>query len=170
MSSSVEAETHGTFNNGKTAIGMKPALIPLDHKKPVTPLKTDNSTTEGFVNSGIKPKRSKTWDIKWHWLREKEDLEKLRVCWYKGKNNDVDYFTKHHPPIHHCQIRTWYIHTLYLLRTIPQTIRLCDGVLNQVPGTQSCIEYLKLIRERPQFRTDKCHTVRRLNCPRQIIM
>ena len=60
VSSAAEAEKCGTFNNGKIAIGMRPALITLDHKQPATPLKTDNSTTEGFVNSGMKPKRSKT--------------------------------------------------------------------------------------------------------------
>ena len=54
-----EAETCGTFNNGKTVIYMRQDLITLDHKKPATPLKTDNSTTEGFVNSGMKPKHSK---------------------------------------------------------------------------------------------------------------
>ena len=67
MSSAAEAETCGTFNNRKTAIGMRPDLILLDHKQPETPLKTENSTTEGFVDSGMKPKLSKTWDMKWHW-------------------------------------------------------------------------------------------------------
>ena len=38
-----EAETFGTFNNWKTAIGMRPTLITLDHEQPETPPKTDNS-------------------------------------------------------------------------------------------------------------------------------
>ena len=37
--SEAEAETCETFNNGKMDIGMRPALIILDHEKPVTPLK-----------------------------------------------------------------------------------------------------------------------------------
>ena len=120
---------------------MQPYLITLDHEQPATPPKTDNSTTEGFVNSGIKPKRSKTWDMKWHWLREKYGIEKLILYWYKGTNNDADYFTKHHPPIHHCQMRPWYIHTSNLVRKIPQTIRLCEGVLNWVRVTQYRVNY-----------------------------
>ena len=59
VSSADEAETCGTLNNGKTAIGMRPALIVLNHKKTATTLKTDNSITKGFVNLGMKPKRSK---------------------------------------------------------------------------------------------------------------
>ena len=80
---------------------MRVDLIALDRKQLTTPLKTKKYMTEGFVNSGIKPKRSKTWDMKWHWFRDKELLMKLRVYWGRGTNNDAGYFTKHHPPIHH---------------------------------------------------------------------
>ena len=76
----------------------------LDHKQPATPLKTENYATEGFVNLGMNPKHSKTWDIKLHWFRDKELLEKLRAYRYIGTMNDDDYFTKHHPPIHHLQM------------------------------------------------------------------
>ena len=79
VSSAAESEICGTLNNGKTDIVMRPALITLDQKQPATTLKTDNQTTEIFVKSGMKPKRSKTWDIKWHWLRDKKLLEQLRV-------------------------------------------------------------------------------------------
>ena len=57
VSSAAEAETCGKFNNRKIDIGMRPDLIASDHKKPAAPLKTDNSTTEGFANSGMKPER-----------------------------------------------------------------------------------------------------------------
>ena len=170
MSSEYEAETCDTLNNRKTAIGMRPALIALDHEQLETPLKTDNSTIEGFVNLGMKPKRSKTWDMKWHWLIEKQVLEQLRVYWYKVTNNDADYFTNHHPPIHHVQMRPRYIHTSNLVRTIPFAIRLFKGVLNRVLGYQSFADSLKTIRGKPQSMTEIYHTVRRLNRSRQLIM
>ena len=47
----------------KTDIGMQPSLIELDHRQPATTLKNGISTTEGFLNSGMKPKRTKIWDI-----------------------------------------------------------------------------------------------------------
>ena len=146
VSSASEDETCGTFNNGKTTMEMQPDLIALDHKQPGTPLKTDNSTTEGFVNLGMNPKPSKTWDMKWHWLRYKEVIEQLGLYWYIGKNNDANYFTKYHPPIHHRQKQTQYIYTSDLLETIPHTIRLFKGVLNRFPVTQYCVYYLKTIR------------------------
>ena len=79
ISSEAEAKICGTFNNGITDIDMQPASIELYHKKAATSLKTDNSTTEGFVNPGIKTKHSKTRDMKWHWLRYNEVLDQLRV-------------------------------------------------------------------------------------------
>ena len=79
VSSAAETETYDTFNNRKTAIGMQPALITLDHEKPEIPLKIDNYMTEGFVSSGMKQKCSKKRDMIWHLLREKDVLEQLRV-------------------------------------------------------------------------------------------
>ena len=80
---------------------MQPDLIALDDKKPATPLEMDNFITEIFVNQGMKPKRSKTLDTKWKWLRDKEILEQIRVYQDRGTNKDTDYCTKRHPPIHH---------------------------------------------------------------------
>ena len=62
--------------------------------------------------------------MKWHWLIYKEVLEQLRVYWDKRMNKGAEYFTKHHPPIHHRQIRPRYIHTSNLVRTITHTIIL----------------------------------------------
>ena len=60
ISLAAESETTGTFCNAKEGFAVLPSLIGLCHKQPPTPLKTDNSTTDGFVNSSVKPKKSKT--------------------------------------------------------------------------------------------------------------
>ena len=152
------------------AIGMQPALIALGQKQQATPLKMDNSTTERFVNSGWNQNVQKHgiwsctgWDTKRYWRN-------LECIVTKEKNNDAGYFTKHNPPIHHHQMCPRYMHTSKLVRTIPQTIRLCEGVLNRVPGTQSRIESMKVVWAKPQSMTNKFHTVRRLKLPRQLIM
>ena len=150
----------------KTAIDMRTALNSLYHKKPVTPLKTDNPKTEVFVNLGMKPKRSKPWDMKWHYFRYNEFIDKLRVYCNRGTKNDADCFTKHHPPIYRHQMQSWYIHISNLVSTIPHTVRLCEGVLIRIPVTQSHADYLKTIQAKPQSLTNKFHTVIRLNRPR----
>ena len=47
-----------------------------------------------FVNSVMKQKRSKTWDVKWQGLRDKEVLDQLRVYWDRGTKNNADYLTE----------------------------------------------------------------------------
>ena len=44
-----------------------------------------------------------------HWLRDKELNKDFTVFWDMGSNQGADYFTKHHPNIHHRTIRSKYI-------------------------------------------------------------
>ena len=56
----------------------------------------------------IKQKRSKSWDMRYHWIRDQQQQQKIQVSWDKGENNKADYFTKHHAPIHHQRMRKIY--------------------------------------------------------------
>jgi len=53
VSSSAEYETVGLFYNAQMAIPIRYMLEKLNHTQPPTPLKTDNSTTDGFVHKNI---------------------------------------------------------------------------------------------------------------------
>ena len=69
----------------------------------------DIIVSHGFIKSNIKITRSKTWDMRYNWLRDRQNRMHLRVYWDKGSNNDADYFTKHHAPSHHKLMRPRYI-------------------------------------------------------------
>ena len=71
VSSAAEAETTGTFCNSKEGVTILSSLLGLGHKQPPTPLNTKNAITDVFVNSSMKPKKSKTCDMNMHWLRDK---------------------------------------------------------------------------------------------------
>ena len=90
VSSAAEAETMGKWCNAKEGVAIIPYLIGLGHQQAPTPLKTDNSTTAAFVNSSMKPKKSKTWDMNMHWLHDKEVIKQIQVYLDKGKNNGAD--------------------------------------------------------------------------------
>ena len=105
MSSSAEAETSGVFHNSHVAIPIRHMLEVLNHPQPATPIKTDNSTATGFVHKNINQKRSKSWDMRYHWLRERHTKNKFNIYWDKGSNNNAGYFTKHHPAKHHLHVR-----------------------------------------------------------------
>ena len=68
VASAAEAETGGVFHNAQIGVIVRTALTELGHPQPPTPLKTDNSTTESFANSTLRQKRSKSWDVRFHWL------------------------------------------------------------------------------------------------------
>ena len=109
MRSAAEAECAGVFHNSQEAIILRNILEALGHPQPPTRVKTDNTTALSFVKNNIRQRRSKTWDMRWNWLRDERTKEQISVYWDKGINNDTDYFTKHHPPIHHKVSRPKYI-------------------------------------------------------------
>ena len=67
MSSAAEAEVGTTHTNGKAAIPIRVALDEMDHPRSPTPLNTDNNTAEGFINNTICKKRSKAFDMHFHY-------------------------------------------------------------------------------------------------------
>ena len=109
VTSAAEAETKGVFQNAKTVVALRNLLQQIGHPQPPTRINTDNSTTVGFVKNNIQMKRSKSWDMNFHWLRDKETLKEIDIAWGKGTENYADYFTKHHSLVHHRKMRSIYI-------------------------------------------------------------
>ena len=47
--------------------------------------------------------------MRYDWLRDRQAQEEFDFYWMKGKHNDGDYWTKHHPTNYHRQTRNRYI-------------------------------------------------------------
>ena len=93
----------------------------MGHKQPPTPLRTNNSLTDGVVNGKITPKRTKaTRDMRFHWLRDGECQEQFRIYWRPGKLNYADYWTKHHPAKHHKNMRSEFLNPVLMLEMLRQ--------------------------------------------------
>ena len=82
--------------NCGTAIGIRNTLIGMGHPQGKTPVITDDSTANSFVHSEMHVKHSKSWDMKYNWLRDCAAQQQFNIQWDKGTRNMVDYFTKHH--------------------------------------------------------------------------
>ena len=115
VSSSAEAEVAGIYHNATMSIPIRHILESLQHPQPPTPLKTDNSTAAGFVYDNIHQKRSKSWDMRYHWLRDRQTQQQFNIFWDKGINNEADYTTKHHSTVDHRTRRPRYIRDKLLL-------------------------------------------------------
>ena len=105
MSSAAEAERGALFINAKEAVYLRRILQEMGHQQPRTPIQTDNSTAEGVINARIRPKRTKSMDMRFEWLLDREQQGQFKIYWRPGKTNLADYFTKHHPPAHHRNVR-----------------------------------------------------------------
>jgi hypothetical protein len=124
VASAAEAETGGLFYNGQDAVIIKQSLEALDHPQHKIPIKTDNSTATGFIYDNIRQRKSKTWDMRWNWLRDKSTQEVLKYYWDAGKNNYADYFTKHHGPSYHKLMRPLYILQGHHTSIVPSQYRV----------------------------------------------
>jgi hypothetical protein len=47
--------------------------------------------------------------MQYHWLCNREAQGQFRFYWRPGKTNLADYFTKHHPPTHHVNVRSEFL-------------------------------------------------------------
>ena len=65
VASTAKAEIDGLFHNGQMIIHIRRLLKALGHRQPATPLKTDNSTSNAFVNKSLRQKKSKSWDMRY---------------------------------------------------------------------------------------------------------
>lgn len=108
VSSAAEAELGGAFYNGKEACAIRTTLEEMGYPQPATPIQTDNSTAAGIANDTVKQKRSKAIDMRYYWIKDRVQQGQFIIYWVKGENNKADYFTKHHPPTHHQEMRQEY--------------------------------------------------------------
>ena len=130
-----EAECGGLFQNAQVALRIRRTLEAIGHPQGPTRIKTDNSTANSFVHASMRIKRSKTWDMRYHWLREQAVRNINKVFWDKGTNNDGDYFTKHHSPAVHKTQRPRYILKGFAVTHLVKTLTQNDNFLARVCST-----------------------------------
>jgi hypothetical protein len=109
VSSAAEAELAALFHNAKEACPLRVCLEELGHPQPPTPLQSDNSMATGIANDTVKQKRSKAIDMRFYWIRDRVRQGQFHVYWRRGRFNQADYYTKHHPASHHQLLRSSYL-------------------------------------------------------------
>ena len=131
MSSAAEAEMLALFMNAQELIPLRLCLDEMGHKQPPTTMKTDNSTAMGIANETIKQKRSKSMDMRIHWVRDRIKQNQFKITWEAGASNLADCPTKHHTGTHHKQVRPIYPHEP---EKSPTTLKGCIKILDGSRG------------------------------------
>ncbi len=91
--------------NAKVGASIPKSLEKTGHKKPSMPIQTDNSIANSIITHNIQPKVTKTMDMCFHWLWDHEAQEQFCFYWRLNTHNWADYWMKHHPASHHCEMR-----------------------------------------------------------------
>ena len=79
VASTVEAEVSVVYHNAQIILPIKVLLIPLVHPQKPTPIITDKSTEVRFINDNINMKKSKSWDMRLYWLRDRELQSQFKI-------------------------------------------------------------------------------------------
>jgi hypothetical protein len=80
--------------------------------QPATPIQVDNACVcaEGIINATVKQCHSKAIDMRFYWLHDGIAQGQFSIHWKSGATNLANYYTKHHAPAHHQQVRPLYLH------------------------------------------------------------
>ena len=109
VSSASEAEYGAAFINAQACISLVPVLEFLGwHQKPV-PIIMDNQIAHGMATGKFTPKKSKSMDMRFHWLKDRVLQGQFELLWEPGADNLADIHTKILPLAEYRRRRTWYL-------------------------------------------------------------
>ncbi len=109
VTSATATEYAAAFIVGQAAISIINTLADLGYPQTQTEIFCDNLCAVGIANNTFNLKRTKTIDMRYHWIRDQVQLKVFKITWKAGKLNLADFFTKAHPVKHHLDIRWKYV-------------------------------------------------------------
>ncbi len=91
----------GSFAAAKIADLERQVLSDFGYAQPPTTIHCDNEAAVGLANRTIKPKMSKSCDMRFHWLQDRVQRRQFRVQHVPGVRNVANFFTKSLPVVRH---------------------------------------------------------------------
>ena len=85
----------------RNAVWMRAIARALGHPQGPTTIWCDNTCAVGLSNDALKTAKSKSIDLRFHWLRDRVRQAQFTVKWVKSGDNIADFFTKALPVNQH---------------------------------------------------------------------
>ena len=79
----VEFETLTLFLNCQNTIIVRKMAKELGHSQPATPTRVDNATTNNCARNNLQQKKSKSFDMRLHWLRDQMNNIQFETHWMR---------------------------------------------------------------------------------------
>jgi hypothetical protein len=111
VSSAGEAEYGAAFIFAQHGVWLRNIAIAFGHAQPATPILCDNEFAIGLATDTIKQKKSKSIDMRFHWLRDRIRQGQFTITHLKGSLNLADFFTKTLSCAHHQEMMPRLVYT-----------------------------------------------------------
>jgi hypothetical protein len=89
-----EAECAALFANAQVGCDERVILSCLGYPQPPTPIFCDNECAIGLATETFRPKKSKSIDMRFDWLRCRVRQNLFSISWISGDRQLADFFTK----------------------------------------------------------------------------
>ena len=109
--SASETEYASLYTNGQHAYFERTILAALHYPQQPTTIYADNIAAVGVANDTVKLRKSKSYDMRYHWIRDRTRRKIFTVIWAAGATNDADFFTKIQPSTRHQYFAGRFVHT-----------------------------------------------------------
>ena len=87
MTSAAEAEIGAMYINARESVPQRMTLSEMGHPQPRTPMQTNNLAAHAVVTNNVQPRRTKSMDMRFHWLQCQDVQGKFRYYWKPGTIN-----------------------------------------------------------------------------------
>ena len=109
VASAMEAELAAVFLNAQHALTLVPALEFLGHRQDPTLIVSDNLVGVNILNGDTMPKRSRSMDIRFFWIKDRISQKQFKLSWAPGPTNLADYISKIHTAKHYREQRSKFV-------------------------------------------------------------
>ena len=127
VASVAEGEYASVFMNAKKGAWIRVVCEALGHPQSTTRIRCDNECAVGIANDTVKIKRSKSFDMRWHWIRDRIRQGQFSVEWEAGVKNRADFYTKALPVHEHQECMKQIVHVPIASATHFQSRRAREG-------------------------------------------
>ena len=111
VASAAEAEYAALFLLAQDGEYLRQVLANMGYKQAPTLILCDNQCAVGMASNSVKAKRSKSIDMRYHWIRDRVQQGHFHVQWRKDEHNLADFFTKPLPAKTHQILMPLLVHT-----------------------------------------------------------
>ena len=109
VASAAETEYASLFVGGKSLLPLRYTLLDMNCIQPPTEIITDNVAAKGIATNTCKQRRSKSIDMRYHWIRDRVGLKDFVITWRPGSESIADYLTKTQPVATVLRMRKFFV-------------------------------------------------------------